>query len=97
MMCCTRRSKPQFNFEFQNGTIVKASNFRSAVDIIKSTAVRNYQVSELSEGKWKVIFDERVFREVEAPTSVQAGQVAGWALYLDRREPILDRPRMPED
>lgn len=97
MMCCTRRPKPQFNFQFQNGTIVKASNFRSAVDIIKSTAVRNYQVSELSEGKWKVFFGEKVFREIEAPTSVQAGQTAGWTLYLDRRELVLAHQHTPEE
>lgn len=95
MMCCTRRSKPQFDFEFQNGTIVRAINFRSAVDIIKSTAVRNYDIFKLCEGKWRVVFCEKVFREIEAPTSDQAGRVAGWALYLDRREPVLGRQQKP--
>jgi hypothetical protein len=82
------RTKSEQDFEFQNGTVVRAKSLNSALNILGSTKSINPKVQHLADQKWLVEFGQGVSRIIEAPTSSQAGQSAGWALYLDRREPV---------
>ena len=91
-MCCERR-RPLINFRFQYGTVVRARNFRTAVEILRGVNINNPRVIHLGDENWQVLFDDNVTHELSTPTSVQAAQVAGWALYLDRRERLL-RPNL---
>lgn len=87
-MCCMTRTKSEYYFEFQNGTVVRAGSLNSALKILGTVKSNNPRVQLLEDQKWLVVFGPGVSRVIEAPTSSQAGQSAGWALYLDRREPV---------
>lgn len=87
--CCGARTK-NIQFEFENGTMVRASSFDSAMSKLR-TPIGGMKATKSSNDLWTVSFGPDVFTEIKSSTLAEAERVGGWRKYLDRRDPSVVR------
>lgn len=86
--CCNTPRKSTFKFEY--GTVVKASDFFRAIELLRSISLKNVTDVEYIDGNnWIIKFHPNVSIQIEALDQARARRAAEWLVYLDRREERL--------
>jgi len=87
MMCCDRRKRV---FNFENGTIVSASDYGSAIDKLFRVNEKRFSIEKMDEYKWVCKFSSDVRVEYESSSRSKAELHGPWYLHLDRRLIVSD-------
>ena len=80
--CCVTRKRFKQIFKFENGTCVLAYNINDAVHRLKNARVITYSSQQMYE------FGPDVYINAADCND------ASWKLYLDKKDPTLQRGRM---
>jgi hypothetical protein len=72
-------------FQFENGTVVYANDYATAITKLKKINEKSFSIQETGEYQWYIEFSPEVFINFESPSLHKARMQGPWLLIQDRR------------